>query len=104
MTTTPHVDGQTIAGDSLVVRYLNFVKLPHTLFALPFALLGVIAASFRAPVTVRTAALVVVAFSAARWVAMGFNRVADRHYDAANPRNRQRELPQGRLTLRQAWA
>lgn len=104
MTTTPHVDGQTIAGDSLVVRYLNFVKLPHTLFALPFALLGVIAASFRAPVTPRTVALVVVAFSAARWVAMGFNRVADRHFDAANPRNRERDLPRGRLTLRQAWA
>jgi 4-hydroxybenzoate polyprenyltransferase len=48
--------------------------------------------------------LVVVAFSAARWVAMGFNRVADREFDARNPRTRDRELPTGALTVRQAWA
>ena len=39
MTTKP-VDGQTLVGRSVLVRYVNFVKLPHTLFALPFALLG----------------------------------------------------------------
>jgi|SRR6266542_2204432 len=97
-------DSQALGGDSLFVRYVNFVKLPHTLFALPFALLGVIAASFRYSVSWRLVALVVVAFSSARWVAMGFNRIADRHFDAASPRNRNRELPQGRLTLGQAWA
>ena len=82
-------EGQTFAGESLLARYASFVKLPHTLFALPFALLGVLAASMRAPVTWRTVALVVVAFSAARWVAMGFNRIADREYDARNPRTLQ---------------
>ena len=41
----PAAEGQTFAGESLLVRYVNFVKLPHTLFALPFALLGVLAAS-----------------------------------------------------------
>lgn len=102
MTTAP--DGQLFAGQSLLVRYLNFVKLPHTLFALPFALLGVVAASFRFPVSWRLIGLVVVAFSAARWAAMGFNRIADRRFDAESLRNRNRELPQGRLTLRQAWA
>src|SRR5262249_34121113 len=96
-------DGQVLAGQSLLVRYLNFVKLPHTLFALPFALLGVLAASRDHPVTLRLVALVVVAFSAARWAAMGFNRIVDRRFDAASPRNRNRELPQGRLTLAQAW-
>jgi 4-hydroxybenzoate polyprenyltransferase len=34
-------EGQTIAGGSRMVRYANFVKLPHTVFALPFALVGV---------------------------------------------------------------
>jgi 4-hydroxybenzoate polyprenyltransferase len=34
---------------------------------------------------------------------MGFNRIADREYDARNPRTLNRELPQGRLTLTQAW-
>ena len=97
-------EGQTLAGSSLLVRYVNFVKLPHTLFALPFALLGVIAASLKAPVTAETIGLVVLAFTAARWVAMGFNRIADREFDARNPRTRDRELPRGSLSLRQAWA
>ena len=43
------------------------------------------------------------AFSAARWAAMGFNRIADRAFDARNPRTMQRELPRGALTLGQAW-
>ena len=97
-------EGQTFTGESLLVRYVNFVKLPHTLFALPFALLGVLAASLTSPVTIRTVALVVVAFSAARWAAMGFNRIADRAFDARNPRTMLRELPRGTITLPQAWA
>jgi 4-hydroxybenzoate polyprenyltransferase len=96
-------EGQVLRGESLLVRYVNFVKLPHTLFALPFALLGVVAASFTHPITGRTAGLVVVAFTAARWVAMGFNRIADREFDAANVRTRNRELPTGVLSLGQAW-
>jgi 4-hydroxybenzoate polyprenyltransferase len=97
-------EGQTFTGESLLVRYVNFVKLPHTLFALPFALLGVLAASLTSAVTIRIVALVVIAFSAARWAAMGFNRIADRAFDARNPRTMQRELPRGALTLPQAWA
>ena len=97
-------EGQTFGGDSLFVRYVNFVKLPHTLFALPFALLGVLAASFVATVTLRAVLLVIVAFSSARWVAMGFNRIADRRFDARNPRTAARELPRGSLSLAQAWA
>ena len=96
-------EGQTLTGESLLVRYVNFVKLPHTLFALPFALLGVLAASMQAPVSWRTVGLVVVAFTAARWVAMGFNRIADRDFDARNPRTRDRELPRGAISVSQAW-
>ena len=96
-------EGQTIHGTSLAIRFVNFVKLPHTLFALPFALLGLLAASSQAPITLRTVALVVLAFSGARWVAMGFNRIVDRDFDARNPRTRARELPSGGLTLTQAW-
>jgi 4-hydroxybenzoate polyprenyltransferase len=86
-----------------LVRYVNFVKLPHTLFALPFALLGVIVASHSHPVTWQTVVLVVIAFTTARFVAMGFNRIADRVLDARNPRTENRELPTGRLSLTQAW-
>ncbi len=96
-------EGQTFDGEGLLVRYVNFVKLPHTVFALPFALLGVVAASWAQPVTWRIVALVIVAFTAARFVAMGFNRIADRDLDARNPRTRGRELPTGRLSARQAW-
>jgi len=99
----PSREAQTFSGDSLFTRYVNFVKLPHTLFALPFALLGVLAASRVESVSTRTVLLVVIAFSSARWAAMGFNRIADREYDARNPRTQNRELPQARLTLTQAW-
>lgn len=89
----PAREAQTFRGESLLTRYVNFVKLPHTVFALPFALLGLLAASRVAPVTGRTVVLVVLAFSAARWAAMGFNRIADRGFDARNPRTANRELP-----------
>src|SRR5256886_13783894 len=100
--TTPR-EGQTFVGESLLVRYVNFVKLPHTVFALPFALLGLVVASRETPVTWRTLGLVILAFTCARFVALGFNRIADRELDARNPRTRARELPTGRLTLAQAW-
>ncbi len=96
-------EGQTFAGESLLVRYANFVRLPHTVFALPFALLGVVVASRVAPVNWGTIGLVALAFTAARFVAMGFNRIADRELDARNPRTRSRELPSGRLSAAQAW-
>src|SRR6266498_5561751 len=83
-------EGQTFGGESLLIRYINFVKLPHTVFALPFALLGVIVASYKQPVTWRAGILVVIAFTAARFVAMGFNRIADRDFDARNPRTQSR--------------
>jgi 4-hydroxybenzoate polyprenyltransferase len=87
----------------LLVRYANFVKLPHTVFALPFALLGLVVASRITAVTWRTLGLVIIAFTGARFVALGFNRIADREIDSRNPRTKGRELPSGRLTLTQAW-
>lgn len=102
--TSHRPEGQTFTGTSLLVRYVNFVKLPHTLFALPFALLGVLAATRVAPVTGRRVLLVIAAFTGARWVAMGVNRIVDREYDAKNPRTSDRELPRGALSLVQAWA
>ena len=96
------VDGQMVAGSGLLVRYANFVKLPHTLFALPFALVGVVLGSYRADVTIGTVGWVVVAFTAARFAAMGFNRIADRAYDARNPRTAMREIPSGLMSVREA--
>jgi 4-hydroxybenzoate polyprenyltransferase len=96
------LEGQTFAGRSLAIRYANFVKLPHTLFALPFALVGVTLASYIAPVTASIVFWVVVAFSAARFAAMGFNRIVDREIDAINPRTKMREIPSGALSTRAA--
>src|SRR5215469_15338609 len=96
-------EGQTLGGDSLLVRYANFVRLPHTVFALPFALIGAVAASWTAAVSWRQVVLVVIAFTAARFVAMGFNRIADRDLDAKNPRTATRDIPQGRISVREAW-
>ena len=96
---------QTYAGGSLLARYASFVKLPHTLFALPFALVGVIFASYDAPAAVTGTSLlwIVLAFTSARFAAMGFNRIVDREHDARNPRTLMRELPSGRMTVAQAW-
>lgn len=97
-------EGQTLGGTSRLVRYVNFVKLPHTVFALPFALVGVVLASRVAPVTASLVAWVILAFTSARFAAMGFNRIADRHIDARNPRTAMRELPSGSMTLMEASA
>jgi 4-hydroxybenzoate polyprenyltransferase len=97
-------EGQTLAGRSRLVTYANFVKLPHTVFALPFALVGVVLASYRRVPTLGQVGWVVLAFTSARFAAMGFNRIADRHIDAANPRTRMRELPSGVMRVRDAWA
>jgi 4-hydroxybenzoate polyprenyltransferase len=97
-------EGQTFSGESRLIRYANFVKLPHTLFALPFALVGVVLASQVAPVGARQVIWVVVAFSAARFAAMGFNRIVDRNFDSRNPRTAGREIPRGALGVREAAA
>ena len=97
-------EGQVYDGASLAARYASFVKLPHTLFALPFAALGAVLATYRpgAGLGWAEAGWIVLAFTAARFAAMGFNRIADRRIDAANPRTAARELPSGRLGVGQA--
>jgi len=82
--------------------FSGLVMLPHTLFALPFALTAVVLASYRTAVDLVTLLLIVVAFTGARSAAMGFNRLIDQSVDAANPRTRGRHLPAGRLTRSQA--
>src|SRR4051812_5923144 len=97
-------EGQTFVGTSRWVTYVNFVKLPHTVFAMPFALVGVVLASYDTPVKWTDVVWVVVAFTAARFAAMGFNRIVDREFDAQNPRPKMREPPAGSLRVREAIA
>ena len=95
-------ESQTFRGQGAFLRHVNLVRLPHTIFALPFALVGVVLASYVAPITVTDVLWVVVAFTTARFAAMGFNRVVDREIDALNPRTRAREIPSGAMSVREA--
>jgi 4-hydroxybenzoate polyprenyltransferase len=95
-------EGQTLSGTGVLLRHANLVRLPHTVFALPFALVGVVLASYIAPITVGSVLWVVVAFTSARFAAMGFNRIVDREIDARNPRTRLREIPSGTMGVREA--
>jgi len=79
------------------------IKIEHTLFALPFALLGAVLAAGGLPAP-RQLLWIALAMVGARSCAMAFNRIADRHIDAANPRTRARALPVGQLSLPFAWA
>ena len=84
-------------------EYLDLVKFHHTLFALPFALLGAALAAF-SPDGWRGRAQdwvgIILCMATARSAAMAFNRLVDRDYDALNPRTAGRHLPTGRLSVR----
>lgn len=101
---THRLEGQTLRGRGRLVDYSNLVKLPHTVFALPFALVGATLASYRHPLALWDVLLILVAFTSARFAAMGFNRIVDRSIDAKNPRTKMREIPSGRLNVREAAA
>lgn len=72
------------------------IKLAHTIFALPFALLSAFLAARGWP-DAATLAWILVAMVSARSTAMAFNRWLDHSIDAENPRTRQRALPAGRV-------
>ena len=76
---------------------LEMIKFEHTIFALPFAFTGAVLAAEGLP-TGRQILWIVVAMAGARSAAMGFNRWADRKFDAENPRTKERALPQGLVT------
>ncbi|MEM9800857.1 MAG: UbiA-like polyprenyltransferase [Planctomycetota bacterium] len=82
---------------------LSLVKFSHSVFALPFALMGAWLAA-EGPPPLRTLGWIVVCAVAARTAAMAFNRVVDRDIDARNPRTSGRELPSGRLGVGYARA
>jgi 4-hydroxybenzoate polyprenyltransferase len=84
-------------------NYLELIKVEHTLFALPFAYVGMILAAGGWP-DAATVVWITVAMAAARTLAMGANRIADRTIDAHNPRTADRPLVSGRVTLSTAWA
>lgn len=87
-----------------VAALARMVKLSHSLFALPFAAAAVVLVSRDAALEPWRLLLVAIAVVAARTAAMAMNRVADRWYDARNPRTARRELVTGEVSIRAAWA
>ena len=87
-------------------KYFSLVKFAHTIFALPFALVGFLlglqepGARFTWVLLLQILGCMVFARSAA----MGFNRYADREIDARNPRTANRDVPAGRISPGQALA
>lgn len=98
---------------STVKHYLSLIKFSHTIFAMPFALIGFFVAVLSTPLSVvpgwhttvipagfwpemlKKLALVIACMVTARSAAMAFNRYLDRHFDAQNPRTAIREIPAG---------
>lgn len=79
----------------------RYLRLEHTLFALPLIYAGALLAE--PPLTLRTGVLVFVAATGARTAALGLNRILDRRLDGLNPRTAGRALPTGQIGLRSAW-
>jgi 4-hydroxybenzoate polyprenyltransferase len=77
----------------------EMIKFEHSVFALPFALLGALLAAHGWP-SGRQITWIIVAMAGARSAAMSFNRLIDRQIDAANPRTATRALPTGALSVR----
>jgi 4-hydroxybenzoate polyprenyltransferase len=82
--------------------YASFVRISHSVFALPFALAGVLLAAQHTALSWTAVGWILVAMVAARSAAMGFNRLVDARMDALNPRTANRELPRGAMTTREA--
>lgn len=86
-----------------VQNFLALIKFEHTIFALPFAYLGMLLAPADGWPTWHEVVWITVAMAAARTLAMGANRIIDRVIDAQNPRTASRPLPSGRVRLLTAW-
>lgn len=82
--------------------YAAFVRVSHSVFALPFALVGALFAARTVPFEAARLLWIVLCMVLARSAAMGFNRLADAAFDARNPRTAMRELPRGRMSRREA--
>ncbi len=91
---------------SVIQKWGSFVRFSHTVFALPFALAAMLVAARdnRGWPGGKIFGLILAAMVSARTCAMAFNRIADRKFDALNPRTANRHLPRGEISLASAVA
>jgi 4-hydroxybenzoate polyprenyltransferase len=90
----------------IMKNYLSLIKFSHTVFALPFALVGFFLANYETGQTIQYQTLipVILCMVFARSAAMAFNRYLDRDIDAKNPRTIVREIPAGIVSPQSALA
>ncbi len=84
----------------MIKKYYRLLMFEQTLFALPFAYLGVL---FAGGGTIEIWIWVTIALVFARTAGMSFNRIIDADIDALNPRTKDRAIPSGQLTIQQVW-
>jgi 4-hydroxybenzoate polyprenyltransferase len=82
---------------------LSDIKIEHTVFALPFALMSAFLAAGGLP-EMEKLVWILVCMVGARSAAMAFNRIVDARYDAMNPRTRERAIPSGQVSVSSYWA
>jgi 4-hydroxybenzoate polyprenyltransferase len=84
---------------------LEMIKFSHTVFAFPFALMGVVLAAQAsgAPPTLAQVFWICLAMVGARSGAMGLNRIIDAGIDGENPRTASRHIPAGKISRFEAW-
>ncbi len=95
----------TISPLGKLTALMEMIKFSHTVFAFPFALMGVVLASLASGTspTFGQVVWICVAMIGARTGAMGLNRIIDARIDANNPRTADRHLPAGKVSLSEAW-
>ena len=93
-----------ILSFSLLTYFLNFIKFEHSVFALPFALCGALLANENNFPKISTILWIILAMVGARSLAMSLNRIIDKDIDLKNPRTKNRELPQEKISSNQAIA
>ena len=93
-----------VAGSSRIGNYFSLVKISHTIFSLPFAMIGFFLAikTHGENLSIRVLVLVLLCVFFARNAAMAFNRYSDREFDKKNPRTALREIPSSVIQPRSA--
>lgn len=93
-----------VSGGKKLKNYLSLVKFSHTIFAMPFALIGFFLAYRLNPSNLswRLLVFVILCMIFARNSAMSFNRIVDRYIDKINPRTSEREIPKGIISTKSA--
>ena len=88
-----------------IQHFLSMIKISHTVFALPFALVAVIIIHDQNlwQISWMKTLFIVIAFTGVRSFSMAINRIADAQLDGLNPRTQNREIPRGTLSTREVW-